>query len=523
MTSRRVRRTSRRDGARLGVRVGGSWRSDGAGALLAGYDVVVADDSDTPERRRLADDLGVDLLDRPRRPPAGRARRAQRRRCPRARRTRRPPPVQPSPRDHRRRVVSEIELAYEWEQQRDGGPRPMLAITGTDGKTTTTLLTVAILEAAGVRAVAAGNTDVPSSRPSTSTSTPSSSSARASGWRGPSTSAARRRRGSTWRPTTSTGTTSVATYAAAKAQDLRQPTPERRRHRLRRRRRGDAPPGHGARPSRHVRSRRRPTTGSRTGCCVAARRDRRRGLDAPQPPPRRDQRPRRRRPRARDRVGRRLGGRRPPWPRSSGRRTASSSSPRPTAFAWFNDSKATTPHAAAAAIDGFDHVVLIAGGRNKGLDLAPHGRRPRADPRRRRDRRGGGDVAAAFAAAGAAGHDGVVDGRSCRRRRGSCPPRRRRPAVAGLRQLRLVPRGVSRPVATTSATRCSPTSPDERQGSADERSSTRRVRSPAGWRPRSPATSVPRPLRERRQLASAALAGIDRAPPAPPPPGAVRT
>ena len=40
-------------------------------------------------------------------------------------------------------------------------------------------------------------------------------------------------------------------------------------------------------------------------------------------------------------------------------------------IAWFNDSKATTPHAAAAAIGGFDHVVLIAGGRNKGLDLAP--------------------------------------------------------------------------------------------------------------------------------------------------------
>jgi UDP-N-acetylmuramoylalanine--D-glutamate ligase len=36
---------------------------------------------------------------------------------------------------------------------------------------------------------------------------------------------------------------------------------------------------------------------------------------------------------------------------------------------FYDDSKATTPHAAAAAIAGFDHVVLIAGGRNKGLDL----------------------------------------------------------------------------------------------------------------------------------------------------------
>ena len=38
---------------------------------------------------------------------------------------------------------------------------------------------------------------------------------------------------------------------------------------------------------------------------------------------------------------------------------------------WYNDSKATTPHAAAAAISGFESVVLIAGGRSKGLDLSP--------------------------------------------------------------------------------------------------------------------------------------------------------
>ena len=37
---------------------------------------------------------------------------------------------------------------------------------------------------------------------------------------------------------------------------------------------------------------------------------------------------------------------------------------------WYDDSKATTPHAVTAAIRGFDSVVLIAGGRNKGLDLS---------------------------------------------------------------------------------------------------------------------------------------------------------
>ena len=37
---------------------------------------------------------------------------------------------------------------------------------------------------------------------------------------------------------------------------------------------------------------------------------------------------------------------------------------------WYDDSKATAPHATRAALRGFDSVVLIAGGRNKGLDLS---------------------------------------------------------------------------------------------------------------------------------------------------------
>ena len=58
-------------------------------------------------------------------------------------------------------IVGELDLGYEWEQQRTGGPRPMLAVTGTDGKTTTTLMATAMLHAGGVRAVAVGNTEVP--------------------------------------------------------------------------------------------------------------------------------------------------------------------------------------------------------------------------------------------------------------------------------------------------------------------------------------------------------------------------
>jgi UDP-N-acetylmuramoylalanine--D-glutamate ligase len=58
-------------------------------------------------------------------------------------------------------IASEIELAYNFEELRDGGPRPMLGITGTDGKTTTTLMTAAMLHAAGHKSMAVGNTDTP--------------------------------------------------------------------------------------------------------------------------------------------------------------------------------------------------------------------------------------------------------------------------------------------------------------------------------------------------------------------------
>jgi UDP-N-acetylmuramoylalanine--D-glutamate ligase len=44
--------------------------------------------------------------------------------------------------------------------------------------------------------------------------------------------------------------------------------------------------------------------------------------------------------------------------------------------AWYNDSKATTPHAAAAAIRAFDSLVLIAGGSRKGVDLSPMAAEP---------------------------------------------------------------------------------------------------------------------------------------------------
>ena len=58
-------------------------------------------------------------------------------------------------------VRSEIDVAYEWEQARAAGPRPIIAVTGTDGKTTTTMLVGALLRGSGKTCAEVGNTDVP--------------------------------------------------------------------------------------------------------------------------------------------------------------------------------------------------------------------------------------------------------------------------------------------------------------------------------------------------------------------------
>jgi UDP-N-acetylmuramoylalanine--D-glutamate ligase len=58
------------------------------------------------------------------------------------------------------RVEGELEVAYRLEAA-TGAPRPMLGVTGTDGKTTTVRMATAILRHAGLRAEAVGNTEVP--------------------------------------------------------------------------------------------------------------------------------------------------------------------------------------------------------------------------------------------------------------------------------------------------------------------------------------------------------------------------
>ncbi len=127
--------------------------------LRHGHEVVVADDVVTPQRRALAHELGVVLVDATER-SADELLAGCGLLCP-------APGVPEGHRiiegalAHGLEVVSELELAYRWEQERPGGPRPILAVTGTDGKTTTTKLTVHLLAAAGMRSIDAGNTDTP--------------------------------------------------------------------------------------------------------------------------------------------------------------------------------------------------------------------------------------------------------------------------------------------------------------------------------------------------------------------------
>jgi UDP-N-acetylmuramoylalanine--D-glutamate ligase len=365
-------------------------------ALAArGFDVIAADDVDTPARRQLAADLGVDLVIDPGDKPLTAI----------VDRSDVVVPAPGVPEGHRvvamaqrksRRIASELELAYEWEQERDGGPRPILAITGTDGKTTTTLLTVAMLEAAGCRAVAAGNTDVPLVTAvdlDVDAFVVECTSFRLA-W-------TERFRGeaAVWlnlAPDHLNWHDSVAAYVSAKGRIFtnQRPSdvaigfaddPEVMRHLARA-------------PARHVTFAAANADYRVEGGVLVAPRGEIAALTS---------------------MRRSL-----PHDVTNGlaaaalvleTRLADTSSvagalatfvgpphrielvAEADGVAWFNDSKATTPHAAAAAIGGFGRVVLIAGGRNKGLDLSPMA----AAPERIRTvvaiGEASGDVAAAFA------------------------------------------------------------------------------------------------------------------------------
>jgi len=267
-------------------------------------------------------------------------------------------------------VESELELAYRWEQERPGGPRPMLAVTGTDGKTTTTLLARAMLEAAGLRAVDAGNTDVPLVAAldldvdAFVVECTSFRLAWTSSFRGAAAA---------WlnlAPDHLNWHTGMASYEAAKARIFSQQRPDdvaigfaddpvvmAHLERAPGRHRTFATAGADYRvaggelvgpqgPLATIAAMRRSLPHDRTNALAAAALVLESGLAAPAAvaaalasftgPPHRI-----------ELVGEADGVR------------------------WFNDSKATTPHAASVAIRAFDSVVLIAGGLNKGLDLGP--------------------------------------------------------------------------------------------------------------------------------------------------------
>ncbi|MCU1501998.1 MAG: murD [Ilumatobacteraceae bacterium] len=266
-------------------------------------------------------------------------------------------------------IVTELDLAYEWEQQRDGGPRPMLAVTGTDGKTTTTLLITAMLRAAGLRAVAVGNTELPlvgELDGDAEVFVVECSSFRLNWLR------SFRAEASVWlnvAPDHQNWHTSLGAYEAAKAQmwaHLRPadvavgnatdpavmrnladvdavtrtfggPTADYRVE-------GDrlvGPSGTIATTAEMTRALPHDVANALAAAAVVLESGLgdaaavRRALASFAHPPHRI-----------ELVGEAAGVR------------------------WFNDSKATTPHAALTAVRGFERIVLLAGGRNKGLDLA---------------------------------------------------------------------------------------------------------------------------------------------------------
>lgn len=125
-----------------------------------GYDIVAADDQVDDAKRAAVRSLGVTLVESP---DASRMRSLVSAADIVA-------PAPGIPEGHpvigesigqRRVIMTELDLAYEWEKGREGGPRPMIAVTGTDGKTTTVNMVESMLSEAGHRTVACGNTEIP--------------------------------------------------------------------------------------------------------------------------------------------------------------------------------------------------------------------------------------------------------------------------------------------------------------------------------------------------------------------------
>jgi UDP-N-acetylmuramoylalanine--D-glutamate ligase len=128
--------------------------------LRQGHAVVLSDDAPNAAAVALADELGLDLVTRPdvERSAALLASASMLAPAPGVPETH---PMVLAAFAAGVPVRTEIDLAHEWEQERPGGPRPMIAVTGTDGKTTTTMMVASLLAAAGYAVAAVGNTERP--------------------------------------------------------------------------------------------------------------------------------------------------------------------------------------------------------------------------------------------------------------------------------------------------------------------------------------------------------------------------
>jgi UDP-N-acetylmuramoylalanine--D-glutamate ligase len=333
-----------------------------------GHRVLLADDRRDPRAVAVADELGVELIEAPDDATIDRLMRSVDLLLP-APGVPETHPVIMAAQTAGVAVRTEIDIAYDWEQQRPGGPRPMIGITGTDGKTTTALMVAAMLRAGGLRAAAVGNTEVPliaALNDDVDVFAVECSSFRLAFVQTFRTEAA------IWlnlAPDHQNWHTSMHSYQSAKARlwQLQRPTDVAVGWV------GDSAVMHelaGA-PARHVTfgsaaadyrmngdrlsrpdgdfadaqslSRRFPHDLSNALAAAAACIES--GLVAP------------------DRIDAGLADFQFPPHRIEPLGDVDD-------VQWFNDSKATSPHAALTAIRSFDHIVLIAGGRNKGLDLS---------------------------------------------------------------------------------------------------------------------------------------------------------
>ena len=273
-------------------------------------------------------------------------------------------------------ISSELELAYNIEELRIGGPRPLLGITGTDGKTTTTLMTAAMLHAAGHKSLSVGNTETPliaALNTDTQVFAVECSSFRLANCEN------FRTRASVWlnlAPDHLDWHTGMESYTAAKAQMWAHtragdvavaPVDDAQilhvAHESTARTvtfgatQGDYHAQDGRLNSPHgsimnIADMKRAMPHDITNALAAAAISIESGLVEP------------------SHVARAL--------------AEFDNAPHRIEFVetidgvrWFNDSKATSPHASAVAIKSFQNIVLIAGGRNKGLDLSELANQPK--------------------------------------------------------------------------------------------------------------------------------------------------